>query len=243
MSDRTPALAQTLPFAVLLASACAPAYYPSAVHVPMLDRAGDMAVQGSLGFHGLQADAAHATSDNTFVRGTLHSTAGGTERSYYHMASLGGGVFFGGGPDVQTDPLKVPERRMGVRGAFSAEVGGGLANGETTVRFASGSSSTFRNSGMFLRAAVQGEAGIDMQYLALAVAVRGVYYQLQRDAPDSHGLYTGQGVFVEPVGVVRLGPANFHAVGELGLWGPLYVRGDFGLPLPLIFVLGLGARL
>lgn len=217
---------------VLAATACAPVYYPSALHVPMLSREADGHLNGGVGFHGLQANAAYGVTDRIAARGTVHLTEldGGPD-PHYRLVSLGVGLYDGATRDTDVG--------SGVRLAVWFDAGFGTAAGEAQV----GSTETFRrNSGQFVRVAAQVDLAFETPIAAIGLAVRPVWFHFEHDDSSTADEATADWLFIEPALVARLGPPQIHFEPQIGVLIPAGGRGDIGLPVPWIFSLGVGSR-
>ena len=222
---------------VVLAAGCAPVYLPSAAHVPVLRHQGNVAGSGQIGFQGFQVNGAYAVDDHVAVRGTVHSTLGLEDATYYHLFSTGASVFWAQDDDPRADPKT---RGAGLFAALSAEAGVALARGEVQL---DGMTEAARNAGTVLRAAGQVDVGYESRVAMAGLSARTVRIRVYHDEAPTAGVTRSSAVFLEPLAILRVGPPGLYLEAQGGLWLPLAVQGDVGIPWPVILSFGIGGRL
>lgn len=211
-------------FGVLTLAACGPVYIPSAVHMPMLERKGDVHLSGQLGSQGGQANGAYAVSDHLMLRATAQNSQTGD--NYYRMGAVGMGFF---------SNLSSTDTGSGLRFAAATDLGGGISRGvfefESTRRVLQGT---------FFRAAAQLDMGYELKAVSFGIATRAVYLHYQHDDESEAQESTADMLFGEPVAVFRVGTSVIKADVQAGAFFPIAEpKGDIGLPFPFIFSVGL----
>lgn len=216
-----------LVLSAVLLTACAPAYFPAAVHVPLHAGAGERRVTGSVGTQGLQVDGSVSVTDNVAVRARLQAT------------SLTPGTGFKGGGVGAGWFTATPE---GLRVAASLDLGADSAVSTSTVT-GGRSGSNFRSSGFLLQGGLQFDVGWQFEAAAVGAALRLNALNFHHDdESDARGTIASW-LYAEPVLFVRLGRHGYWVDLQGGLALPVVGDGEIGVPLPVILSLGVGLEL
>jgi len=196
------------------ALACAPVYNPAAANFAMLDKRGDLNVEGGLGVEGLQLSTAYAATDHLEVRG-LAQVSRIDDNRYDHLAVGVGGYFASPeGLRISVDYDIGPTRALGVY--------------EST-----------RLSGMGLKQSVSLGIGMEQPNFAIGVVSRPGLYTFWHDAQSSRE-GTSWMSFDETSLVLRVGSPRYKFEAQAGVWIPFEVSPDVDIGVPFPFVFGLG---
>lgn len=195
---------------VTLALGCTRVYTPLPAHVPTLHEAGAQEVALDAGFHGVQLRGAHVVRDGWTLRGHASGSPGGLNP--YGLAGIGGARSW-------AQPRGEWTRIVSV----GADAFGGAVPEERT---------------WLAGASVQSDVAWNWKNATLGVAVRASYVHMDYRQAIGARARTADGLFAEPVFILRAGSAQWKAETQLGLSYPLLRRGDLGSEWPVIVSAG-----
>ncbi|GEM_PF-3300970 len=227
-------------FATLLAG-CAPQYRPGNVQAPLFDEPGQLQFQGSVGTGGFESHVAYAPIEHVGVHlgtqvGFFGGTAGAGTASTgpYLEGTVGLGTWLAGGPLGQGKRFKLEPRL-----SFWAEAAVGHADSTLTVQWSSGSTSQVRYVGNFVHGTLQGVAALEGPWAAFGLVMRGTGYNVWHTDESASSVPSTQLAFLEPTLFLRAGPETLRFEAQVGIWFPIYVQGETGIPWPLTMTFGL----
>lgn len=214
---------------VAVGSGCAPLYMPPGATLPQLSRGGDLQAAGSVGLNGTGLGAAYALSDLVAVRASGYGRGPNNSVGPALYGQVGAALFIGPGAQA----ARPGRYRAGGRFSLAVDVGVGAAESSLNSSFYSAN---------YLRASVEGEAGYSSEYVAVGIAPRVSVASYRPTARDRNGAPETI-LYLEPVGVLRLGPPFLRGELQLGLSWPSSLGAGIGGPWPLILGLGLSSDL
>lgn len=197
-----------------VALGCAPVYNPAAPNFAMLDKRGDLNVEGGLGVEGLHVSTAYAVTDHAEVRGLVQVSR--IDDNRYDHVSAGVGAFHAS-----------PE---GVRVSLDYDVGPTRALGVYDGT---------RLSGVGLKQSVSIGVGMEQPNFAIGIVSRPGLYTFWHDSGSSRQ-GTSWMSFDETSLVLRGGSERYKVEAQAGVWIPFQVSPGVELGVPFPFVFGLG---
>lgn len=207
--------------------ACAPIYAPSAFHVPLHQKAGDVHLGVHGGTQGFVANAAYAATDAIALRGTFHYA---DRDGFYRLYDAGVGYYWAG---RATEPTE-GQFDSGMRGSLNLDLGAGNSRGTTQLGVG-----RISLSGSFFRTALQADLGYEWEYAAVALVGRGVYLRFTHDEHSDLPERLAHNVIFEPGVLARIGTRAVKLELQLGGSVGMNLTGEFGTWFPLIFSVGL----
>lgn len=209
--------------ALLVLCGCMRAYAPSTMQIAALAHRGGTVIEGQAGFHGLQANVAHAVAEHLAVRGMAlvdpQSSWGlpAANGQPFFVAGGGGlGLFWpGGAPDASPPHV--------LRGGVSLDMAAG-AEWPGTLRM--------------LNAAVLGHLGAVWENGEIHGALRTGWVGIDHGSPALATPRWGHGLVAEPALTLRAGSAHWKAQAQVGFSFFLWRQGNLGAEWPLLLSLG-----
>lgn len=223
---------RVLSLLLLLLGGCAPVYVPSALHVPLHHRSGELHLAARGGTQGGQADVSYAVTDSVALRASGHGFTSRQRTDPFEHArfvSGGGGVsLFKGGAAASEGAFP-----RGVRTSGTLELHGGRSSGYGEMTLHLPNPRRVNYSGTFLRPALQGDVGYASKHFSVGLAGRLSYFHYTHDQASDMAGQTGWMMVGEPALFARVGfeRVKFELQGRLGL--PLAGEQDIALPAPV----------
>ncbi len=228
MNNKTTILTALAVISIVMMSACAPVYVPTAKHTPMLEEKGemDLALQG--GTNGFDVQGAYAITDKLGVIGAVSAsdTEGSSSNSdHKHFVVEGGLDYF---------------KKLGERGRFEAIGGLGFGTSEAKGEYNFQGTQTLTAKGSFSKYFLQSNIGLETKAADVGLALRMtqmVFSKFETSGTTYNDTKTG--TFFEPSIFARLGWKKLKIETQLGFSAPFQQNLDFQYEP---FTLSLGVR-
>ena len=214
----------------IAATACAPAYQPSALNAPMLQEKGDLHLGVATGTPGVQLHGAYAMTDQVAMRGLAQAYSSSNNR--FHLLSAGLSFFGASGRG-----LPPAERDSGLRWAMSLDSGLADARGFSSITLGNRTSETV-HEGTVVRSAFQADLGFETPRVGLGAGARLSHVVLFHSEGSDRAGETGNALYLEPIVYVRPGFLAFKLDLQIGVVAPIGGQDGVGTPVPLMVSLG-----